>query len=1047
MNQKDNILDAWIMVEHLSEGDINLKDQTVITFGEIQKENYYDLFHSVMRKKKVKDYQNGGIVLYFDIFLFQEVIDFLREKYHLAQAEEEITYGHKFSFALYFDKELKLNSEKTFLTESYYIRKYKRIPKETEFSQFETEFKRKFEEIFECSEDDDYEAHFNGAITSILQKYNIAIENCRMKTVLNLETDATNLHSFFVRDLEKAKSISVNMLDAYIFGKTPKRIDLDSRSQSGKWNPEIFDSILQPVNYPIARFPGNPEYALVFMQQVAVNLAIGYDNEQIRSVNGPPGTGKTTLLKDIFAELFVEQAYEMATLPEKTIKGSEKTKYWEHASIGIVPEKIAEKGIVVASSNNGAVQNIVNELPLTSEIDKTFVEDIIAADYFRGIANSYVSAKWVSDENGNFHEVLSREECEENDRFWGLFSLEGGRKDNMDYIITVLKHVVQYFENDYVSNEGVYQDFKKQYEEVKAYRKERQDICEKINKLNQLLKTVDEECRLYDTEKVIKQKTLSEANLKITEDIKNIQCEIGVLETRLQDSNQQLLKVQDDKDNLNQYIEALKLQKPGFFSARKRKNEFKEKIRIYSDQLQKVIIDEYEIKEEIFEAERQRKKLWDELSNNQIEIKQNQEAFEHWKQKKKIEIYQLKNESETLGKCVADTPVEKLDFTMDYETLQLSNPWFDIEYRRMQSQLFIAALRVRKQFLYENKKNIKAAYAIWSKQNSHLEHKIVISEAWNWINLVIPVISSTFASFSRMCANLEEETIGRLFVDEAGQALPQASVGAIFRSRHVMVVGDPSQIKPVLTLDSGILSMLGKYYGVSQKYLSENASTQTLVDEISKYGFYKDVSKEEWIGIPLWVHRRCKYPMFDIANKISYGGNMVQGVKKKGISRWFDISGNAADKYVAEQGRFLRERIQEMISQNPDIIDAEKKDIIYVISPFRNVAYQLSQELKKIGFTRYDEYGRPTNVGTVHTFQGKEARIVFLVLGADEKSVGAANWAVGTENPNIMNVAATRAKEEFYIIGDKKLYLGLRSDVINNTYDIIRMFNSDLLCK
>lgn len=207
-----------------------------------------------------------------------------------------------------------------------------------------------------------YEAHFNEAITSVLQKNNITIKNCRMKAVLNLETDATNLHSFFVGDLEKAKSISSDILDSYILGKAKKRIDLDSRSQSDKWNAEIFEKILQPVNYPVARFPSNPEYALAFMQQVAVNLAIGYDNQQIKSVNGPPGTGKTTLLKDIFAELFVEQAYEMAALPKKILKGTEKTKYWEHASIGIVPEKIAEKGIVVASSNNGAVQNNISYL-------------------------------------------------------------------------------------------------------------------------------------------------------------------------------------------------------------------------------------------------------------------------------------------------------------------------------------------------------------------------------------------------------------------------------------------------------------------------------------------------------------------------------------------------------------------------------------------------------------------------------------------------------------------------------------------------------------
>lgn len=297
-----------------------------------------------------------------------------------------------------------------------------------------------------------------------------------------------------------------------------------------------------------------------------------------------------------------------------------------------------------------------------------------------------------------------------------------------------------------------------------------------------------------------------------------------------------------------------------------------------------------------------------------------------------------------------------------------------------------------------------------------------------------------YTSINAMCRNLEKDTIGYLFVDEAGQALPQASVGAIFRSKQVMVVGDPAQIKPVLTLDSSILSLLGKHYEVSGKYLSDAASTQTLVDDISRYGFYKE--QDKWIGIPLWVHRRCKNPMFDVSNAISYGGNMVQSTNIPGKACWYDVSGNASDKYVKEQGEFLRNKISELMTQNPDINDKSKKDIIYVISPFKNVAYQLSQELKKIGFTRYGEDGKPTNIGTVHTFQGKEAPIVFLVLGCDEKSQGAANWAMGSENPNIMNVAATRAKEEFYIIGDKRLFLGIKSDVINETHKILERFNS-----
>lgn len=417
---------------------------------------------------------------------------------------------------------------------------------------------------------------------------------------------------------------------------------------------------------------------------------------------------------------------------------------------------------------------------------------------------------------------------------------------------------------------------------------------------------------------------------------------------------------------------------------------------------------------------------------------QDQITFYIWEKNKKSEIRNLKVESENLGKRLNSIEINELNLDLNYEELQLSNPWFDINYRRLQSQLFIKALEVRKQFLYENIKNIKAAYTIWNKQSEYLEKKHIISEAWNWINMTIPVIGSTFASFSRMCANMGKETIGHLFIDEAGQALPQASVGAIFRSKYVMAVGDPAQIKPVLTLDSNILNMLGEYYGVSKQYLSETTSTQTLVDAISQYGFYKDNNKEDWIGIPLWVHRRCKYPMFDISNKISYSGNMVQGEDAHGISEWYDIKGRAVDKYVAEQGDFLREKLKNMIMENPDIVNKQKEDIVYVISPFKNVAYQLSQELKKIGFTRYDKNGKVTNIGTVHTFQGKEAPIVFLVLGADEKCIGAANWAMGTENPNIMNVAATRAKDEFYIIGDKKMYLSLNSDVINDTYEIIK---------
>lgn len=1023
MNTKENILEAWIMVEHLSEGDIRLKDNNIQMIEFPKDNNFYSLFSEAISKKKLKDFQKGGVVLYLDIFKFEVIVSLLREKFNLKELEEEINVGDKFSFALYFDKDLQFVDSMTFFTASNYILKNKCVPKEKDFLEYEEENKNYIKELFNYSGHKNYDIFFNDAFRKLMNKYSLNLRNCRMKVLTNLEADAINLHSFFMNDLEKAKSITTENLDQYLLGIKKDRINLDSRKDRDSFNPDIFWNILQPKNYPIARFPSNPNYALSLMQQVAVNLAIGYDDEKIRSVNGPPGTGKTTLLKDIFAELIVEQANEIIGLKSKEIK--DKVSCLENTEIGKMPKSIADKGILVASSNNGAVQNIVNELPLISGIDEMFIEELREVDYFWNISNSNIS--------------VDKNQCEKEEKFWGLFSLEGGKKDNMNNILTSLEEVINDLKNNYVSNTNVYNDFKKQYDYLLKFKQEKQIFCEKYPLLEKL--KVDYDYSVYHCHQL---KEEFENELRIIEgeyieyqqqsNIRKFQ-----IEEEVRDTDEKIIHNLTEQNQINLSIDALKLQKPWFFSAKKIKQDYKERMRSFSEALIQIIDEnrklnkykhnlEYEIntilkKEKEYESKICQKKK----KNNQIF---NEELGKTQKLDESIQL---------LSKEINATSVKVLDMNADYNILQMDNPWFEKEYRSLQSKLFIAALKLRKQFLYENIKSVQAAQIIWNKQKEYLDNKKMIEEAWNWMNMVIPVISTTFASVHTMCKNLGENTIGYLFVDEAGQALPQSSVGAIFRSKQVMVVGDPAQIKPVLTLDSAILRMLGKHYSVSKEYLSDEASTQTLVDDISRYGF---CNEGKWIGIPLWVHRRCRNPMFNISNAISYGGNMVQSTDTPGKAFWFDISGNAIDKYVKEQGEFLKNKISELMKQNPDINDKTKKDTIYVITPFKNVAYCLSQELKKIGFTRYDEKGKVTNIGTVHTFQGKEAPIVFFVLGCDGRSIGAANWAVGSANPNILNVAATRAKEEFYIIGDKRLYLSIKSTIINESFRILDRFNS-----
>lgn len=80
--------------------------------------------------------------------------------------------------------------------------------------------------------------------------------------------------------------------------------------------PEILKECLVLENYPDGCWP-SPHTASL-MQQFAVNTVSkelsGEKQEGIFSVNGPPGTGKTTLLRDIIAAILVKRAKRWLTL-------------------------------------------------------------------------------------------------------------------------------------------------------------------------------------------------------------------------------------------------------------------------------------------------------------------------------------------------------------------------------------------------------------------------------------------------------------------------------------------------------------------------------------------------------------------------------------------------------------------------------------------------------------------------------------------------------------------------------------------------------------
>jgi hypothetical protein len=215
--------------------------------------------------------------------------------------------------------------------------------------------------------------------------------------------------------------------------------------------------------------------------------------------------------------------------------------------------------------------------------------------------------------------------------------------------------------------------------------------------------------------------------------------------------------------------------------------------------------------------------------------------------------------------------------------------------------------------------------------------------------------------------------------------------------------------------------------------------------------------------------------MFSISNRISYSDSMVLSkpplntASWRGVipeygpgghpSAWFDTPYEplGGTHWVETQGRLVLNMLLRMTEQHAlaeNLRDSEGHQLeahfltgsgmpeAFIVTPFRSVrdgmANLITDHAEDFGalnpkisreavlsWAGFDERGRRNTrtegrIGTLHAFQGKESPTVFLLLGGSTKSPRAVEWAGGI--PNLLNVAVTRAKEAFYVIGGHRLW-------------------------
>lgn len=780
------------------------------------------------------------------------------------------------------------------------------------------------------------------------------------------QNNSLPLQSFYTNDLQRILAKGLNQtLEAYLMNVTPEnRLHIDE-------NRDYIEMILQPKFLPNGRWPSPVEHRLSLMQQVAVNQFFN-ENNVISSVNGPPGTGKTTLLKDVFAEIVVQRAETISSLahPSEMFIGKFEPLRLKDSpypyNVSKLNPLLSRFSMVVASSNNAAVENISKDLPKEKEIirrnsnstyDRLYAEEASSFNLFTSVSENLI---------GN------------DEKAWGLFSASLGKTSNINKFSEQLFNPSK---EDSFINELERLARTTTVDDWKSAVKEFNEVFAQVNEMKQSLQV------------------LYEANTHI----EKIYKELSIIDQTKPDLSIQLETLQEWNDGLWKRKEITEQQlnllpKPTWWQ------------RIFNKQEDDRAI---HLKKELNELLEQ----WKENEQKATRIKEDITALNRKQHQYEVEVQEYgasvrKYESENL--YIPDRTYWN-DDEKSYAFRQIHTPWLTDALNCQRGLLFLKAMKLQNVTLALNNSKVRTATRLLRyRQSLDLSiqtHREILEEMWKTLHMITPLISTTFASFSTMYKGIDQDFIDYLFIDEAGQASPQQAAGALWRSKRALVVGDPLQIEPVVTTDSTLLHDIRSYFNISSEYVDMNASVQALADQSNPKGMLTE--QNQWMGIPLWVHRRCDEPMFSISNEIAYENKMVlankRGKDKALNAYWFDCKGTATNRhYIEAQGKMLADLIMSRKTEEglPDI---------YVITPFsavkKGIITTLSQTRNAFPIEWLNE-----RVGTVHTFQGKEADIVYFVVGTDANSEGAANWSCS--KPNLINVAATRAKKEFHVIGD-----------------------------
>ena len=968
------------------------------------------------------------------------------------------------------------------------------------------------------------------------------------------------LNSFIAEDLLRVRSAAAAgdlgpALTQYL--APHQSIDVAGRIDVQRELRAVYESVL-PSRLPLGAWPVRTSQPMALSQQFAVNrimAELGTETGRgLYAVNGPPGTGKTYMLRDLIAAIVVQRAEKLALLadPADCLDSEQEvswrtndcddysTKRWFHP----LRAELAGYEIVVASSNNGAVENVSLKTPALDALGEQWRDSV---RYLHQPAERLIGeAAW-----GTIAAKLGRRKNRDDfvqDFWWGRLkwdekppehgSVPGASKGRSgfglhDLLMTQMRGILGGERDDVVDEDGdddpdAVEPFEYEDEEedergentdaaplgsedwatavarftaargrVRALIRERQETAELqarstgsdrlLDELLAVASTAEEYQRMLASKLDVVSRELDAARGDEQVATAMVDRHRGLLTTAQDEARLAMEQVQRAETNLTAYE-----------LANRRPRRFVRLLFRNADRRWQVgqvpwldaVLDadeqwhvsderradaeaalrgvEHRLGEAATVSRRRRYAVQDAQETLRLAASQATGAFADVARRRE----ELKRDRARLEDCRAlwgDRFPRLEDWHAGPEDRnavrrrELSSPWMDETLLDARVRLFVAALDLHRAVLANApdllRKNLNAALDVVKGAAPPNLPSEVVQAAWQLFFLVVPVVSTTFASVDRMFGAFGRETLGWLFIDEAGQASPPQAVGALWRSRRAVVVGDPRQLEPVVTLPWSAQNRIRAHFGVEDQWAPGLKSVQTIADRTAVHGTWigskgaKDDRRDSvWVGSPLRVHRRCDRLMFDVSNRIAYGGMMVYGKAERidlddgsversmwvhvpalpGKDKWNPAEGEMAElalRRISERAeKSVRESVWDLEQPWRRPSEEEVRDEVrgiltrdvFVISPFADVA----KELKSVLEGCFSKGKAGDRIGTVHVTQGKEADTVIFVLGTGAAAEKSRGWA--SDKPNLLNVALTRAVRRIIVIGDLDRWSRLR---------------------